>query len=84
MSFDNGYRRPARKENGELRPLEVPVINGDVERAIRTLKREIGKEGTLKALKRKRFYEKPSEAKKRKAREAVRRNRRSARRQSSR
>ncbi len=77
MSHHDRERRP-RREDRELRPLEVPVINGDVERAIRTLKREIGKEGTLKALKRKRYYEKPSDAKKRKARDAARRLRRSA------
>jgi small subunit ribosomal protein S21 len=55
-------------------------MDGDVERAIRALKREVGKEGILKALKRKRYYEKPSEARKRKQREAVRRRRRAERR----
>jgi small subunit ribosomal protein S21 len=75
-------QRP-RHEEQELRPLEVVVTDNNIEKAIRVLKREIGKEGTLKALKRKRFFEKPSELKKRKAREAVRRNRRSAARSST-
>lgn len=75
-----GDRGRPRFENRELRPLEVTVYDNDVEKALRTLKREIGKEGTLKTLKRKRFYEKPSEAKKRKSRDAVRRLRKTARR----
>ena len=84
MAFDNRYRSnaaPRREERAELRPLEVEVVGGDVERAIRTLKREVGKEGILKALKFKRYYEKPSETRKRKAREAVRLRRKALRRQ---
>ena len=71
------YSRPA---DGGLRPLEVPVHDGNVDRAIRILKREMGKEGILKTLKQKRYYEKPSEARKRKQSEALRRSRRSKRR----
>ncbi len=71
---------PQKRGDGSLRPLEIVVVDGDVERAIRALKREVGKEGILKALKRKRYYEKPSEARKRKQREAVRRRRRAERR----
>ncbi len=80
MAYGDRYNSRPHRENRDFRPLEVTVLNDDVERALKILKREIGKEGTLKALKRKRYYEKPSEAKKRKAREALRRNRRSARR----
>ena len=72
-------RRP-RSNDGELRPLEVHVVDGNVDRAIRILKREMGKEGILKTLKRKRFYEKPSDARKRKQSEALSRLRRSNRR----
>ena len=72
--------REPRIPRGEWRPLEVPVIDGNVERALRTLKREIGKEGILKTLKKKRYFEKPSDARKRKMREAQRRKRRSERR----
>tara|TARA_B100001029_G_C14824501_1_gene319536 strand:- start:12 stop:335 length:324 start_codon:yes stop_codon:yes gene_type:complete len=71
------YSRPT---DGGLRPLEVPVHDGNVDRAIRILKREMGKEGILKTLKQKRYYEKPSEARKRKQSEALRRMRRSKRR----
>lgn len=81
MAYDDRSSRD--RSTGELRPLEVEVVGDDIERAIRTLKREIGKEGTLKALKAKRFYEKPSEAKKRKSRDALRRVRRTESRSSA-
>ena len=64
---------------GDWRPLEVHVVDDNVEKAIRVLKREMGKEGVLKALRQKRYYEKPSEAKKRKNREALRRKRQASR-----
>jgi small subunit ribosomal protein S21 len=81
-SFNQYDRRP-RDRDRELRPLEVEVFGDNIEKAIRVLKREMGKEGVLKMLKQKRYYEKPSEAKKRKQREAVRRNRRTLRRNNS-
>src|SRR5579885_516034 len=56
------------------RPLEVVVDDGGVERAIRKLKRKMADEGLMRELKRRRYYEKPSERKKRKEREARRRN----------
>jgi small subunit ribosomal protein S21 len=56
------------------RPLEVVVDEGGVERAIRKLKRKMADEGLMRELKRRRYYEKPSERKKRKEREARRRN----------
>jgi small subunit ribosomal protein S21 len=82
MSFDRprGPKPSHKRHSQDFRPLEVVVVDNDVERAIRILKREIGKEGVLKSLKRKRYYEKPSEARKRKQREALRRRRRTARR----
>lgn len=64
----------------DFRPLEVPVINGNLEGAIRALKRKMNREGILKQLKLKRFYEKPSVRKKRKRKEAERRRRRLLRR----
>ncbi|MFT7624531.1 MAG: small subunit ribosomal protein S21 [Myxococcota bacterium] len=79
MAYGDRFQSRSRDDR-DLRPLEVTVLNNDVERAIKILKREIGKEGTLKALKNKRFYEKPSEVKKRKQRDALRRVRRAARR----
>lgn len=56
-------------------------VDGDsVERAIKVLKRKIAEEGILRELKRRRYFEKPSERKKRKDREALRRKRKSERR----
>lgn len=66
-----------RTEN-ELGPLEVRV-EGSVDRAIGRLKRAMAREGVLKEIKVRRFYEKPSIKAKRKQREAERRRRRALR-----
>jgi len=50
--------------------LQVTVYQNQVDRALRTLKRQMNKEGLFKELKRRRFYEKPSVKKKRKMKEA--------------
>ncbi len=74
-------RGPPRPRNEfDLRPLEVYVDGDSVERAIKVLKRKIAEEGILRELKRRRYFEKPSERKKRKDREALRRKRKSERR----
>jgi small subunit ribosomal protein S21 len=62
--------------------LEVIVHNNQIENAIKTLKRQLAKDGILKELKIRRSYEKPSVKKKRKQREARRRRQRAARRYS--
>jgi small subunit ribosomal protein S21 len=50
--------------------LAVKVHENQVEKALKVLKRQLAKEGLLKELKRRQFYEKPSVKKKRKQREA--------------
>ena len=45
--------------------MQVVVKNGNVERAMRTLKKKLQKEGTFRILKLKSHFEKPSEKKKR-------------------
>ncbi|MCH8207682.1 MAG: 30S ribosomal protein S21 [Nitrospinae bacterium] len=50
--------------------MEVSVHQNQVEKALKALKRQMTKEGLLKELKRRRFYEKPSVEKKRKQKEA--------------
>jgi len=50
--------------------LEVVVHQNQVDKALKALKRQMTKEGLLKELKRRRFYEKPSVKKKRKQKEA--------------
>lgn len=63
----------------EFRPLEVYVQDGNVDRAISALKRKMANEGIYKEIKKRRFYEKPSEAKKRKMRDAERRRKKAMR-----
>ena len=71
----------ARRRNKEdLGPLEVDVVDNNVGRAMNQLKRLIGREGFNRELKRRRFYEKPSVAKRRKSIEAERRRRKDERR----
>lgn len=65
----------------ELGPIEVEVRDNNINRALNRLKREIGREGVSRELKRRRFYEKPSVAKRRKQREAERRRRKEERRE---
>ena len=48
--------------------MQVVVKNGNVERAMRTLKKKLQKEGLLKELKQKQYFEKPSAKRKRKER----------------
>lgn len=54
-------------------PLLVNVVEGDLEKAFKNLKKKMALEGIFKELKRRRYYEKPSEEKKRKREEAERR-----------
>lgn len=80
VSGDN-QRRPARRtRNADLAPMEVRVDGDNMSRAINQLKRKMANEGIYKELKKRRFFEKPSELKKRKEREAERRVRKVARR----
>lgn len=58
------------------RPIEIKVDERGVERAIRKLRRIMAGEGVLREIKRRRHYEKPSIASKRKQREAERRRKR--------
>ena len=53
--------------------MQVVVKNGNVERAMRTLKKKIQKEGLLRELKQKQYFEKPSAKRKRKRAEGIKR-----------
>ncbi|MEI6306063.1 MAG: 30S ribosomal protein S21 [Deltaproteobacteria bacterium] len=59
--------------------MSIIVHANDIDRALRDLKRMIQREGVLKDLKNRRFYEKPSVKKKRKQLEAERRRRKALR-----
>lgn len=65
MSF-----KPQSPEKAKTAPMEVSVDHG-VERAIKILKRKLIKEGLFKELKSRRYYTKPSEEKKRRLKESM-------------
>jgi small subunit ribosomal protein S21 len=58
-----------------LKDIEVRVYDNDLEKAMRILKKKIQNDGLFKRLKLKKSYEKPSEFRRRKQREALRRER---------
>lgn len=58
-----------------MKAIEVKVFDNDLEKAMRILKKKIQTDGLFKRLKIKKSYEKPSEHKRRKEREALRRKR---------
>jgi small subunit ribosomal protein S21 len=64
----------------EEKALEVKVKDNQIENAIKSLKRQMIRDGLIKELKKRRAYEKPSVKKKRKQREARKRRQRAARR----
>ena len=49
---------------------EIRVYENDVEKALRALKRQLLREGFLKEITKRRFYEKPSDRKRRKREES--------------
>jgi small subunit ribosomal protein S21 len=53
--------------------IEVKVFKNDIERAIKILKKKIQNDGMFRELKERRAYEKPSDRKRRKLRESMRR-----------
>ena len=50
--------------------MDIKIYENDIEKALKILKRQLQKEGLFKEIKKRSFYEKPSEKKKRKQREA--------------
>ena len=53
--------------------MEIRVFNNDIERAIKDLKRKLSKDGFYAELRDRRFYDKPSVKKKKKALRAAKR-----------
>ena len=51
--------------------INVTVRNGNLEQAMRVLKRKVQKEGLIKELRERQFYKKPSEIKQEKKKEAI-------------
>jgi small subunit ribosomal protein S21 len=61
--------------------LQVLVRDNNVDQALRVLKKKMQREGVFREMKRRRFYEKPSERTTREKAEAIRRARKLARKQ---
>ena len=64
-----------KKGANNLKAIEVKVYDNDLEKAMRILKKKIQNDGLFKRLKLKKSYEEPSEYRRRKQREALRRQR---------
>jgi small subunit ribosomal protein S21 len=64
--------------------LQILVRDNNVEQALRVLKKRMQREGIFREMKRRRFYEKPSEKTARQKGEAIRRARKLARKQAQR
>jgi len=64
--------------------LRIFVRDNNVDQALRALKRKLQREGVFREMKRRRFYEKPSEVRVREKSEAIRRLRKLARKQAQR
>lgn len=60
---------------GERVIVTIVVRDNNVEQALRALKKKMQREGTFREMKRRKFYEKPSERRARQKAEAVRRAR---------
>ncbi|MBM3507731.1 MAG: 30S ribosomal protein S21 [Alphaproteobacteria bacterium] len=77
--------RRAQDSIGEVRPLVVQVIvrDNNVDQALRALKKKMQREGVWREMKMRRAYEKPSEKRVRKVAEALRRQRKLARKRAS-
>ena len=61
--------------------MQVVVKNDNVERAMRTLKKKLQKEGVLKELKQRQYFEKPSAKRAGKKAEGIKRYQRNLRKQ---
>lgn len=66
--------RNDRGENSKPAPFEV-TVDHNIDKAMKILKRKLIKEGLFKELKSRRYYEKPSERRKRKSKESVKKAR---------
>jgi small subunit ribosomal protein S21 len=59
--------------------LEIKVLANDVDRALKTLKNKLQKEGLFREIKNRKYYEKPSVKRKRKQAEARKRKAKASR-----
>tara|TARA_Y100000815_G_scaffold114849_1_gene103750 strand:- start:41547 stop:41999 length:453 start_codon:yes stop_codon:yes gene_type:complete len=77
--FPASLRMRRQNTNRMRKPLQVLVRDNNVDQALRVLKKKMQREGLFREMKSRRAYEKPSEKRAREKGEAVRRNRKAAR-----
>ena len=63
--------------------MRVEVLDGNIDQAIRVLKKKMNREGMFREMKKRKFFEKPSERRRRKSAEAFRRMKKKMRRATS-
>lgn len=71
------WKQQDKKDADGIRPLEVVVRDNDIGQALKALKYKMSVDGILTELRRRKFAEKPSEKKRRKHREFLKRTRKS-------
>tara|TARA_B100000900_G_scaffold23771_1_gene18519 strand:- start:283 stop:492 length:210 start_codon:yes stop_codon:yes gene_type:complete len=54
--------------------ITIEVRNNNLEKALRVLKKKLNKDGQMKELKQRQYYQKPSEIKREKKKEGIRRS----------
>jgi small subunit ribosomal protein S21 len=69
------------QQNGGATRVQVFVRDNNVDQALRVLKKKMQREGVFREIRRKRFYEKPSDRATREKAESIRRRRKLARKQ---
>ena len=83
MLIDSDYQCANQIYKNETKewekPVQVVVRDNNVDQALRALKKKLQREGVLREMKLRNFYEKPSEKRAREKAEAVRRARKLAR-----
>ncbi len=74
-TFKSGICHTKTYYKEALAIVNIVVRENNVEQALRALKKKMQREGTFREMKRRKYYEKPSERKARQRAEAVRRGR---------
>lgn len=73
MKNYNNYKHNRKNDRPKDEGLKVTVYDGNLEKAMRIFKKKVQKAGILKELKMRSQYEKPSDKRQRKHKEAVKR-----------
>ena len=74
MRKKKNFRKKKRFPKEQLEGLQVKVFHNDVEKALRVLKKKIKKSNLMLDIRKKEYYQKPSDVKRHKKQMAVLRN----------